>query len=852
MKNIADEIIEIINYLRPPNDKIRRDKIFNIPKYGYLLDIKPGGLEYLKNKINGYISYYRGAHPLLFAKQNDMGIIPKELKFTKVIKCIMDKFQKDKYLEIQKNKTDTLEKTSESIANIVIPGLNDKKNDIIGYNGLEGIKKISNQLENNRELFLKLMNKKFFNNKIKNIDNIIKYNDEIDNITGLIFNVEYLKFFSTKFYTAINNLNELVEGKKGAKTAFIFSNLVKLGIEIIEQILIQNGYLQYKKDRQYNILDNTKDYLTGIEYKNFIKEKRKTIFIPATFLKITGQVDGDLDEIEEKKEIIDNIFNNIDNIKGKNLKFILGSKVMTEGITLENTGEVHILDVNYNLGKTYQVIGRGIRQCKHYNVMNEKNPFPKVNIYRYTVYNNEGNSEEINKYKKAEYKYILVKKIERVLKESSIDCPINYSGNIFPEEVKKFKNCELPKFNLKQNSNDLCPDICDFMQCAFKCNDIKLNTKYYDKTSNLYKIIDKKNLDYSTFTRDFMKEEIIMVKSLIKKLYKIKYVYTIEEIIIEVKKIIDNKLNLFDNFFVYQALNDLIPLNENDFNNFKDIIYDKFNRSGYLIYINKYYIYQPFDLSEFSSIYYRRQYNISFSSNIGISNLISKDPQYKSIKKNTDEKIIIIKYDFISNDNYYNKREENEYVGIIDKSPYKKIFDNGNEKDIFKLRRKKDKNLEKKRGTGIPSIKGAVCGTSNDKSELIQIAKKIGGIETKKLKNKVDNCMAIRNRLLYLEKYSTGKDNKTYMIIPANHKTYNHPLNLENRIELIEEKLKNILDKNIKLDIKKEFNGIFEGKRDKSFVKYVLTFDNKTSYDKKIINKYNFKLDNKKYKLVLE
>ena len=852
MKNIADDIIEIINYLRPVEDKIKRDKIFNNPKYGYLLDVKPGGVDYLRNNINGYISYYRGAHPLLFAKQVDIGTIPKELKFTKVIQCYMEKFQEDKYLEIQKNITDTLEKTSESIANLVIPGLNENNTDIIGYNGLEGIRKISKQLENNTEIFLKLLNKKFFNNKITNIENILKYNDNNENINGLIFKIPYLKFFSTKFYTAFTNLDELVEGKKGAKTAFIYSNLVKLGIEIFEQILLQNGYLAYKENQEYNILENTKDYLTGIEYNKFIKQKNNGEFIPATFLKITGQIEGEFNEIEIKKDIIDNVFNKLDNYRGKNLKFILGSKVMTEGITLENTGEVHILDVHYNLGKTYQVIGRGIRQCKHYNVMNEDNPYPKVNIYRYVIYNKIGKSAEIEKYKKAEYKYILVKKIERILKESAIDCPINYSGNVFPEEVKKFKNCEAPKFNLKQDVNKLCPDICDFMECSYKCNDLKLNTKYYDKSSNLYKLIEKKKLDYSTFTIDFIKDDVIVIKNLIKKLYKIKYVYTIEEIITQVKILINNKLNLFDNFFVYQALNEMIPLDENDFNNFKDIIYDKFNRSGYLIYINKYYIYQPFDLSEYASIYYRNQYNISFSSNIGISNLISKDPLYKSIKKENINKIVNINYDFISNENYYNNRIENDYVGIIDKLLFKKIFDQEKQKDIFKLRGKKDKNLEIKRGTGIPSIKGAVCGTSNNKNELIKIAKKIGGIETKKLKNKIDCCSAIRYRLLYLEKYSTGKNIKTYMIIPANHDIYYHPYNLEDRIKYIENKLKIKLDKNIKLDIKKESTGIFEEKRDKKLPKYILTFNNKSSYDKNIINKYKFKLENNKYKLILE
>ena len=198
MKNLADDIIEIINYLRPLNDQIKRDKIFNNPSFGYLLDIKEGGIEYLKNNINGYISYYRGAHPLLFAKQVDVGEIPKELKFTKVNKCYMNKFQKNVYNEVQKTITDALEKSSEAVSNFVFPALDTDKN-IIGLHGLAGIKKIKNQLETDGDILLETLNKTFFNNKIENISTIMSYNENTNNLKGLIFKKIMLKIFLLNF-----------------------------------------------------------------------------------------------------------------------------------------------------------------------------------------------------------------------------------------------------------------------------------------------------------------------------------------------------------------------------------------------------------------------------------------------------------------------------------------------------------------------------------------------------------------------------------------------------------------------------------------------------------------------------
>ena len=56
--------------------------------------------------------------------------------------------------------------------------------------------------------------------------------------------------------------------------------------------------------------------------------------------------------------------------------------------------------------------------------------------------------------------------------------------------------------------------------------------------------------------------------------------------------------DLFDDFFVQKGLDELIPITENDFNNFTDTIYDKTYTPGYLIYLDGYYIFQPFDKSD--------------------------------------------------------------------------------------------------------------------------------------------------------------------------------------------------------------------------------------------------------------
>jgi hypothetical protein len=221
----------------------------------------------------------------------------------------------------------------------------------------------------------------------------------------------------------------------------------------------------------------------------------------------------------------------------------------------------------------------------------------------------------------------------------------------------------------------------------------------------------------------------------------------------------------------------------------------------------------------------------------------------KSNAKNT--------YDFKNVIEYYDLKPEYDYIGIIDKASTRKRAIDEQIPDVFKLRTKRDKILIKKRGTGIPSLTGAVCETAKTKEELIEIALKLNiKMEKSKSDSRTSVCVLIRNRLLYLEKYSTDKDkNKyTYMIIPNNHQIYKFPLNLEDNIQY---QLKKIIDKipfKIEHNVEVSNNGIFEGKRDKSLIRYILNLTNNkdlAKYDT-FLTTMGFTLQNKKWSLIIE
>ena len=867
MKNLADDIIELINLLRPENDQIERERVFS--GNGHLMEFKEGGKEYLQKMVNGYVSYFRGSNPLTFAEANEIGEVPIGLNFTKVSRCFMEKFQLQTYETVLDMTDDTLDRRSQSVANFVYPGLSADKNDIQGYSGEEGINIVRNQLKSNKKLLLDKINEYFFNGKYENPNELLIDNEKKKSISGSIFKLPYLKMFSIKFFTCFNNISELVVGKKGSGTVFVYSNLVRVGIDLFKEVLLQNGFLEFSETGNYNILENTIDSLTGIPYKDYIKmeKKKQSEFHPATFITFTGKQDDKEEEMPELKiKVLQNNFNNINNKDGKYIKIVLGSRVMNEGITLKNVKEVHILDVYYNFGRVHQVIGRAVRWCSHYKVTNDQNPFPRVDIYKYVVSLSNRLSAEEELYQKAEFKYVLVKEVERVVKEASIDCPLNYHANIFPEEVEKYKDCITPheygKLSLDaKKTKILCPANCDFQKCEFKCFDNKLNRTFFSKEQNNYRNIEKKELDYTTFTSILKRNEVNYVKEKIKDIYKYKYVYVLDEINKLIRDTyIGEKADLFEEYFVYKALDELIPLDENDFNNFQDTIYDKYNKPGYLIYVSKYYIFQPFDQNENVPMWYRSNYISELYNDLTLYNYLKNSSIFKKANKITDEETKVdgvfekdtkrkIPYDF-SNIDYYNSKNEFPFVGIIDKNQ---------SGDVFKIRTARDKILEKKRGTGIPSLKGAVCNTSKDKQFLLDIAKNVGvnDIENYKKDTRLSICDLIKNRLLYLEKFSTKKDknNLVYIIIPKNHPIYPFPFNLEDRIKYIIDELQSKISVSLTHKFENIKNGIFNDKRDKNLARYKVYIENKLEDLKEysdLLKKNNFIIEKNNWITIVE
>ena len=293
----------------------------------------------------------------------------------------------------------------------------------------------------------------------------------------------------------------------------------------------------------------------------------------------------------------------------------------------------------------------------------------------------------------------------------------------------------------------------------------------------------------------------------------------------------------------------MIPKTENDFNNFTDNIFDKYNRPGYLIQRDEFYIFQPFDDNEKTSLYNRTKFKLDNENLIPIKNYIikkyGKDIEVETKDNSLEVKVKKEKYDFKSIKDYYEKRDDNFIVGIVDKNNLDK-----NLEDIFKIR-PPIKKSDKKRGTGIYSLTGSVCATSKKKNYLLDKLKRIVNISSEfkissKLSTRSDICNEMMKFLLYLEKYGTSsKNNKlNYIVIPANHKKYPFPFNLEDRVKDKLGKVKNIMKREFNHQVKKGKNGTFDKLNLKNQISYTIEIKNDKYLleNKNEINKLGFEL----------
>jgi superfamily II DNA or RNA helicase len=294
---------------------------------------------------------------------------------------------------------------------------------------------------------------------------------------------------SSKYEKVLRNI---LNSRKEGKSVFVYTEFVKGSGAVLLAILLE-----------------------FLGYKSAIGKEEENSFIPryALITNITASQKGLKNLIER--------FNKKDNVNGQVINVIIGSRVISEGFSLQNVQVEEILTPHWNYAETSQAIARGYRLGSHkelYKINNNSDIVLKV-YQRVSVPNNGIKySIDLQMYETSETKDINIKKIERLMKESAFDCSLAYDRNF------------VSGYDGERE--------CDYVSCDYKCDSGDLSDT---------------NIDFSTFQLYYDQNKIQSIIEEIKGYFRY-------EFNLDILNIYD-RLNKFTEFEIITALHKMI--NEN-------------------------------------------------------------------------------------------------------------------------------------------------------------------------------------------------------------------------------------------------------------------------------------------------
>ena len=304
-----------------------------------------------------------------------------------------------------------------------------------------------------------------YNKKIQEILNELSDNSQK-------YLVDELELYSPKFSKMINLINES-EG-----SSLVYSQFRNVeGIGIFKRVLDAHGYTQFKikKGNGYELDIKEEDY-NKPKYIEFTGDKEMTNVLLDIFNnhtdKIPDKIKEQLDKLHSNKN---SEKKNEGNIRGSIIKVIMITQSGSEGISLKNVRQVHLVEPYWNMIRMDQVIGRAARTGSHLALPKKDR---NIDVYRYLCkfsdkqleerkiqrMDNGKTTDEII-HEGAERKAKITNQLLELLKSSAVDCylhkknhqnvtcfsyPINIDDNELSVEADIYTDLE----NLKNKNKE--------------------------------------------------------------------------------------------------------------------------------------------------------------------------------------------------------------------------------------------------------------------------------------------------------------------------------------------------------------------------------------------------------------
>lgn len=123
------------------------------------------------------------------------------------------------------------------------------------------------------------------------------------------------------------------------------------------------------------------------------------------------------------------------NRDGTDIRVIVSSPIVSEGVNFRYVRQIHVLDPWWNMSRTEQVIGRGLRTCSHTLLRKEQQ---NCTVYLHVVRTPEGHEcyDEYTYRTRVIPNAVRIANVRKVLEQSAMDCPLQNAINTLPEDWK--------------------------------------------------------------------------------------------------------------------------------------------------------------------------------------------------------------------------------------------------------------------------------------------------------------------------------------------------------------------------------------------------------------------------------
>lgn len=555
MFNSAKEIIWMMNMLltndRRPNIKV--SDVFD--KTG---NVSAKGTKLLEDTCRGYVSYMRGENPFsfpfrLFPSVNGDKRILQSFPSKDIHGKEIPETVKIKHLQILGTPMSVHQKTFYQLLKKDVDVLEDDEDveveDETITNDLQNTLQISNvcypvdDVASVKKTYGRLGFLQCFDRKEKKG---FSYKDSCKKQYGEILSYDLLDKYAPK----IKSIVDSILTSKGI--VFVYSQYYYSGIYPLAIALEHIGFSKY----------GSSNITKGITVQNKLQGKKLSYVILSRDK-----------EVSPNNDIEINAAKSLANKEGDVIKVVLVTKVGTEGIDFKNIREVHLLEPWFNLNRSEQIIGRAVRQCSHVALpIAERN----VTIYFHaTTVSAEEESIDLKIYRMAETKQKQITQVQKVMKETAIDCSLNRDALVYlpsklnmTTDIITSQGTTVKGYVIGDKEGSF---VCDFGPCELTCR------------PSLSKPV---RLDESTFDPSFIVDDIDLYKKYIAGLFAVKDVYTFDDI----QSALSKRVTIVEEDVLAYALQELLDQ--------KQKIRGIAGRDGYLLYRGDTYIFQPFHVLE--------------------------------------------------------------------------------------------------------------------------------------------------------------------------------------------------------------------------------------------------------------